>query len=259
MPEEPEAIPTSPSDSPAEADAAADMATPEIHTGAFATRPKRAFDAMEFVMAREADPNVVQTRLKLGGIMMGAVLTMVGIDYYMGASFFFMLLVAVATALGMLEFYNMARQHGAQPWWFVGTLFGLLIVCGQWAAYSFDVFKDDPILRTECNSMLLFAFLVCMMIFNVLAPELKQDSQNIMVTTFGVIYIAWFMSFYVKLRYLGATGQAYNGWGNILVLLVFLGSKCTDIGAWFIGRKFGRSKLAPKVSPGKTEIGRAHV
>ncbi|HXH52718.1 MAG TPA: phosphatidate cytidylyltransferase [Sphingomicrobium sp.] len=43
--------------------------------------------------------------------------------------------------------------------------------------------------------------------------------------------------------------------GMALVVWVFLVTWATDIGAYFVGRTFGRTKLAPAISPGKTVAG----
>lgn len=43
-----------------------------------------------------------------------------------------------------------------------------------------------------------------------------------------------------------------NGWGPQWVLYLFALVAAADVGAFFTGRAFGRRKLAPKVSPGKT-------
>ena len=43
--------------------------------------------------------------------------------------------------------------------------------------------------------------------------------------------------------------------GLALVLWIFIVTWATDIGAYFVGRAFGRVKLAPSISPGKTVAG----
>jgi phosphatidate cytidylyltransferase len=61
---------------------------------------------------------------------------------------------------------------------------------------------------------------------------------------FGIVYIPLFLSFLILIRN-GADGI---NWVFLLIVIVFLG----DSGAYFAGSVFGRHKLSPAISPGKT-------
>jgi phosphatidate cytidylyltransferase len=69
---------------------------------------------------------------------------------------------------------------------------------------------------------------------------------------------AWYLSGFVyalvpALALLWVRDRADHGLA--LLLWVFVVTWATDIGAYFVGRSFGRTKLAPSISPGKTVEG----
>lgn len=65
----------------------------------------------------------------------------------------------------------------------------------------------------------------------------------------GVVILASAAWVVIELRYL----PGGIGWVIYFLLAVF----AADIGAYFVGRRFGKTKLAPKISPGKTVEGMA--
>jgi phosphatidate cytidylyltransferase len=70
---------------------------------------------------------------------------------------------------------------------------------------------------------------------------------GISTTIFGILYIAWFFSFIIKIRLLpGGTG---------LLAALLLITKSGDIGAYLVGNWIGRTPLIPRISPKKSVEG----
>jgi phosphatidate cytidylyltransferase len=61
---------------------------------------------------------------------------------------------------------------------------------------------------------------------------------------FGLIYIGFFGAHLILLRYLPD--------GGIWLIVVSAITACSDSGAYFVGRAFGKHKLCPSISPNKT-------
>jgi phosphatidate cytidylyltransferase len=112
--------------------------------------------------------------------------------------------------------------------------------------------------RAAVNMLLLLALLnlfgviaamVSLLLFTVLAQvSAAGTTQQLANWTAAAVF------------YCGAAAIALvglrNGQGGIsAVLLLFAIVWGTDIGAYFVGRKLGGPKLAPKISPGKTQSG----
>jgi phosphatidate cytidylyltransferase len=76
------------------------------------------------------------------------------------------------------------------------------------------------------------------------------------LATFAVVYIGGLLGFLVQLRLLPIGDEVSNG-GMLALFSMIATVKFTDIGAYFTGRRFGKHKMAPLVSPGKTWEGAA--
>jgi len=72
---------------------------------------------------------------------------------------------------------------------------------------------------------------------------LSKEKKNIILFILGSVYVV--MGFYLFF-------QARNEQGLAFVLLVLFSIWATDSGAYFVGRKWGKHKLAPSISPNKT-------
>ncbi|WP_236630160.1 phosphatidate cytidylyltransferase [Thermus thermamylovorans] len=76
------------------------------------------------------------------------------------------------------------------------------------------------------------------------------DLSRFAFTLLAFLYLPWTLSYALPLRHLPDEGL-----GMWILSLPIVASFATDIGAYFVGRAFGRRKLAPEISPGKTVEG----
>ncbi len=74
--------------------------------------------------------------------------------------------------------------------------------------------------------------------------------QRFAYSLMAFIYVPWTLGFFLLLRYLPNAEQ-----GIWTLTLPLIASFATDTGAYIVGRRYGRHKLAPTISPGKTVEG----
>jgi phosphatidate cytidylyltransferase len=81
--------------------------------------------------------------------------------------------------------------------------------------------------------------------------------ERLALTIFGQAYIGVLLSFVVQLRLLDLQPDMRPGWGVPALASLVIVVKMCDTGAYTAGRLFGRHKMAPVLSPGKTIEGAA--
>jgi phosphatidate cytidylyltransferase len=75
----------------------------------------------------------------------------------------------------------------------------------------------------------------------------KTNVSHVLVVIFSFLYVPFLLINVYEIRI------SQNG--EFFVWLVFIGAWCCDIGAFHIGKNFGKKKIAPKLSPNKTVAG----
>lgn len=97
--------------------------------------------------------------------------------------------------------------------------------------------------RTDLITMLMIIFLITIMVIYVFAYP-KYRSEQIMLALFGLVYVAFMLSYVYQIRMLPQ--------GAFIVWLVFLCSWGCDTSAYCVGMLIGKHKMAPKLSPKKS-------
>jgi phosphatidate cytidylyltransferase len=148
------------------------------------------------------------------------------------------LVVTVFTVLGLWEFFSMLEAKGISTYKYFGTALGSIIPLSI-------VFRFEPTRKWE------LLFIVLLVLFIIVMQFRRRNSSGVTVgistTLFGILYVAWFFSFLIKIIYLP------SGMGFLTAVLLI--TKLGDIGAYLIGTRLGRRPLMPRISPKKTVEG----
>jgi phosphatidate cytidylyltransferase len=139
---------------------------------------------------------------------------------------------------GLYEYFLMLEKKGISIYKYFGIGMGTIIPLSI-------MFKFEPTKSWELLFIVLALFFLILMQFK------RRDSSGVIVdistTLFGILYVSWFFSFLIKIRYLS------GGLGFLAALLLI--TKLGDIGAYLVGSKWGKRLLIPHISPKKTVEG----
>lgn len=152
-------------------------------------------------------------------------------------------LTAAVAALGTAEFYGMARARGGAPFQLLGV---------SASAGSVLLATGLPSVREAAagGATLLLAVLLLSLGASVwLRGSKGSPLAAVSVTLTGVLYVGFTLAFVPLLRGSG------DGNAATLLLLPLLATWVGDSAAYFVGRAWGRRRLAPDASPNKTVLG----
>ncbi|MDD2752689.1 MAG: phosphatidate cytidylyltransferase [Candidatus Omnitrophica bacterium] len=150
-------------------------------------------------------------------------------------TWFFNLMMITFIVMGLYEFFTMLEKKGISAYKYFGIIMGSII-------------PISIILHFELTKKWELLFIILTLLFLIIMLFKRRKNSGVVVdistTVFGILYVAWFFSFLIKIRNLS------GGIGFFITLLVV--TKLGDIGAYLVGSRFGKIPLIPRISPNKS-------
>ena len=147
-----------------------------------------------------------------------------------------LIMLAVMLIFGSKEYVKMLNHKGFYP--------SLKVIYFTEAILASVVYFK----RVDLVAITLTICAMCSFMW-VLFRGRQRYIATVATTLLGMVYCGWFPLHLIFLRDLSCA--KYDS-GLAFVVLMFTSILLTDVGAYYIGTKFGKHKLAPVISPNKT-------
>lgn len=194
---------------------------------------------------------MVRTRLILGSTLIAGFVGLLCLDGLLPGGPIYHLLVGIVVVTGLLEFYELAERTGRRPLKVLPVVLAAGFVAVDLAVRVSDGRAFDGWLGYDPSGLARFyvpmglaatAALSIVLVAHVATRDVLSWLADAPVTSLGLLYV-WF---------LGAHTLAIHDFGVRHTLVFIATAKLGDAGAYFVGRQWGRHRLAATVSPKKT-------
>lgn len=160
--------------------------------------------------------------------------------------------ITLGVGYGLWEYYKLIQIKRAKPLVGLGIAIGLMFVS---LAYAGRWWPHVTVGAGNIGSVVvLYVMLVLVIQFwQIVQRKERYSITDLGVTIFGSLYIGAFGSFLVLLLNYGEYHFSDDLFkARLVVFMPMWGAWGNDVGAFFIGKFFGKNRIFPELSPKKT-------
>ncbi|MBM2813629.1 MAG: phosphatidate cytidylyltransferase [Ignavibacteria bacterium] len=206
----------------------------------------------------------LQSRLLIAGIGIPLLILLI-----ITGGMWFTGIIVIISAVSLWEFYSLCRHKGMEPFAGLGVITGIIFQLAFWYFLSSNALFEFLLVAL----ILIISYIILLLTFQILSKR-HGPITLLGATLLGNFYITGLFSCLIAIRnfdsilntidrqaasflilHMNRTDYILmmnsNHWGYF-VLCVFIAVWLCDTAAYFIGKNFGKHKLAPRISPKKT-------
>lgn len=180
-------------------------------------------------------------------VIVGVIGIPIGLLLIWFGSYYFFFAILIISIISLFEFYKLAEKKGFNPLiWesiIITVLVELLIFYGIY-------FANVEYFLNSIKYMYLLIFISFVILFSINLFWKKENFiVNISVTLAGLIYI---LIPFISIMFIRFSFWEKTNYPIYFIITYFASIWICDTAAYFIGSKWGRTKIAPKISPKKS-------
>ncbi len=150
----------------------------------------------------------------------------------------YLVLFSAASFFGSSEVLSLVDRDDIRVNAVVSAIINISLQIMAYLSAKFNMFSFSHVFVMVIMSGMMFMFLK-----NVFTSNTNKTVESVSINTFSLLYPGLFLSLLILMKY------EYGPWYVLYLLAIAWGG---DAGAYFVGHKFGRTKMNLKASPNKT-------
>lgn len=197
---------------------------------------------------------MLSARLIVSAILIPAFIGLCVADHHLGESAWILLGLCLFLAVRCCyEMGDLLSTRNFRPEWKLTAVGSAAVIASLWAARHFESFGPKwQSLSALGVPMAVFVVVVLLLLVREISRYATPGTsmETLAAGIFAVVYVGLFLTSTAQLRWVAGHEAGYFALAS-LVICVKLG----DSGAYTFGRLWGKRKMAPVLSPGKTWMG----